>query len=310
MITLEILRAGPLALIEDLGRAGLAHLGVSPSGAADRRAHTLANRLVANPDDRATVEVAFGGFSARVRGGDIDIAVTGAETEPTVDGAGFGSNAIQHVRDGEVITLGAPDSGLRTYLGVRGGIAVPPVLGSRSYDVMSAIGPQPLRSGDILPVGEHTADYPELDQAPVAPIGTDGLLELHVVPGPREDWLDDPDALVHTIWMVTDRSDRVGMRLDGRRLRHRRPDRQLPSEGATRGAIQVPPSGLPVILGPDHPVTGGYPVVGVVAEEDVDTLAQIRPGQHLRLHWSRPRSRPPEGSADSAPARAAESSTR
>jgi biotin-dependent carboxylase-like uncharacterized protein len=177
---------------------------------------------------------------------------------------------------------------VRSYLAVRGGIDVTPVLGSRSYDVMSAIGPLPLQNGDVLPVGEHTDEYPELDQAPVAPI-SDHLVELLVVPGPRDDWLVDPDALVHTIWMASDRSDRVGMRLEGRPLRYRSPDRVLPSEGATRGAIQVPPNGLPVILGPDHPVTGGYPVVGVIPDEDIDKVAQVRPGQYVRLHWSRPR---------------------
>lgn len=288
MTTLEILRTGPLALVQDLGRVGLAHIGVTRSGAADRRSHTLANRLVANPDDRATIEVTFGGFSARVRGGDVDIAVTGADTGPRVGENMFGTNSIQHVRDGEVISLGAPHSGLRSYLAVRGGIDVTPVLGSRSYDVMSAIGPLPLQSGDVLPVGEHTDEYPELDQAPVAPI-SEHLVELLAAPGPRDDWLVERDALVHTIWMASDRSDRVGMRLEGRPLRYRSPDRVLPSEGATRGAIQVPPNGLPVILGPDHPVTGGYPVVGVIADEDIDKVAQVRPGQYVRLHWSRPR---------------------
>ncbi|HWT49763.1 MAG TPA: 5-oxoprolinase/urea amidolyase family protein [Mycobacterium sp.] len=288
MTTLEILRTGPFAVVQDLGRPGLAHLGVGRSGAADRRAHKLANRMVANPGDRATVEVTFGGFSARVRGGDVDIAVTGADTDPTVNGIKFGTNSIHHVRDGQVISLGAPQAGLRTYLAVRGGICVEPVLGSRSYDVMSAIGPPPLRAGDRLPVGEHTDDYPELDQAPVAAIA-EHLVELMVVPGPRDDWLVNPDALVHTIWMASNRSDRVGMRLEGRPLQYRYPDRQLPSEGATRGAIQVPPNGLPVILGPDHPVTGSYPVVGVVIDEDVDKVAQVRPGQYVRLHWARPR---------------------
>ncbi|HSS24971.1 MAG TPA: allophanate hydrolase subunit 2 family protein, partial [Mycobacterium sp.] len=91
MTTLEILRTGPLAVVQDLGRAGLAQIGVGRSGAADRRSHKLANRLVANPDDRATVEVTFGGFSARVRGGDVDIAVTGADTDPTVNGIKFGT---------------------------------------------------------------------------------------------------------------------------------------------------------------------------------------------------------------------------
>lgn len=293
MITLEVLRTGPLALIEDLGRAGLAHLGVSRSGAADRRAHSLANRLVANPPDRATIEVAFGGFAARVRGGDVDVAVTGAETEPAVDGAGFGTNAVRRVHDGQRLVLGTPTVGLRSYLAVRGGVQVAPVLGSRSYDAMSAIGPAPLHAGDVLPIGEPTDDYPELEQAPVGEVAGDGLCELRVTPGPRDDWLDDPDALVHTIWMITDQSDRVGMRMEGTALRHRWPGRQLPSEGAIRGAIQVPPSGQPVILGPDHPVTGGYPVAGVVAEDDVDTLAQLRPGQHLRLHWTHPRPFPP-----------------
>jgi biotin-dependent carboxylase-like uncharacterized protein len=296
MTTLEILHPGPLALIQDFGRAGLAHLGVTRSGAADRRSHALANRLVANPGDRATIEVTMGGFSARVRGGDVDIAVTGADPAPRVDGRAFGANSIQHVCDGEVISFGVPRSGLRSYLAVRGGIDVPPVLGSRSYDVLSAIGPLPLEPGDVVPIGEPADEYPEVDQAPVAPI-SDQPVELRVVPGPRDDWLSDPEALVHTVWMTSDRSDRVGMRLQGRPLQHRSPDRQLPSEGATRGAIQVPPNGLPVILGPDHPVTGGYPVVGVIADHDIDTLAQLRPGQQVRLHWSRPRDTP--GSASS-----------
>jgi biotin-dependent carboxylase-like uncharacterized protein len=153
---------------------------------------------------------------------------------------------------------------------------------------MSAIGPTPLRAGDVLPVGEHTADFPEIDQAPVAAIESD-VLELNVVPGPRDDWFVDPDILIRTNWLVTNRSDRVGMRLVGMPLDYRWPDRQLPSEGATRGAIQVPPNGFPVILGPDHPVTGGYPVIGVVTDDDIDKLGQIRPGQTVRLHWSRPR---------------------
>lgn len=286
MITLEVLHTGPLALLEDLGRPGLAHVGVTGSGAADRGAHRLANRLVANPADRATIEITLGGFAMRVRGGDVDVAVTGADANPAVNGIPFGVNSVHHVHAGEVVSLGAPRTGLRSYLAVRGGVAVESVLGSRSYDTMSAIGPSPLRAGDVLPVGTHTADYPELDQAPVAAI-TEGVLELRVVRGPRDDWFTDPDALVQTDWVATDRSDRVGMRLSARALTYRWPDRQLPSEGATRGAIQVPPNGQPVILGPDHPVTGGYPVIGVVTDADTDKVAQIRPGQRVRMHWAR-----------------------
>lgn len=299
MPALEILRTGPLAVVQDLGRVGLAHLGVTRSGAADRRAHTLANRLVANPADRATVEVMMGGFAARVRGGAVDIAVTGADTRATAGSTMFGANSIAHLRDGELISLGVPHSGLRSYLAVRGGFDVPPVLGSRSYDVLSGIGPLPLRPGQMLPIGEHTEDYPKLDQAPVAAIPRQ-LVDLLVVPGPRDDWLTDADALVRTVWTASDRGDRVGIRLQGRPLVHRDPRRQLPSEGATCGAIQVPPNGLPVILGPDHPVTGGYPVVGVIADKDIDKVAQLRPGQPVRLHWSRPRSLPTSVSASVA----------
>lgn len=288
MTTLEVLRTGPLALIEDLGRTGLAQVGVTRSGAADRRSHKLANRLLANPDDRATIEVTFGGLTARVRGGNIDIAVTGAETDPEVNGISFGTNSIQHVLDGDVISLGTPRSGLRTYLGVRGGIDVTPVLGSRSYDVLAGVGPAPLQVGDILPVGERTGEYPETDQAPVAAIADD-VVELRITPGPRDDWFVDPDIMVRTNWLVTNHSDRVGMRLVGMPLEFRWPEQQLPAEGIIRGAIQVRPDGFPIILGPDHPVTGAYPVVGVVIEQDIDTLAQVRPGQTVRMHWSRPR---------------------
>ncbi|BBX10476.1 5-oxoprolinase/urea amidolyase family protein [Mycolicibacterium aichiense] len=296
MIALDVLRTGPLALLEDLGRPGLAHVGVTRSGAADRNAHRLANRLLANPDDRATVEITLGGFAARVRGGDVDVAVTGADSDPAVDGIPFGTNSIHRVRAGQVITLGTPRAGLRSYLAVRGGIDVEPALGSRSYDTMSGIGPRPLRAGDVLAVGTQSEQYPELDQAPVAAIAA-GRIELRVVPGPRDDWFTDPDALVHTDWIATDRSDRVGMRLSGSPLTYRWPDRQLPSEGAIRGAIQVPPNGQPVILGPDHPVTGGYPVIGVVTDADTDTVAQIRPGQAVRLRWTTPRI-PADGSQD------------
>ena len=279
-----MLQPGPLATVQDLGRPGLAQCGVSASGAADRRSHTLANRLLANPDDRATIEVTMGGFAARVIGGDVDIAVTGADAAPSADGQPFGSNGVRRVRCGQVIVLNAPRVGLRTYLGVRGGVAAQPVLGSRSYDTLARLGPSPLRPGDVVPVGEATAEFPVLEQAPVGPL-PGGPVTLRVVCGPRDDWFTDAQALVRTQWVTSERSDRVGIRLTGAPLTRRDPGREVPSEGAVRGAIQVPPSGQPVILGPDHPVTGGYPVIGVVVDADTDAVAQLRPGQPVRLRW-------------------------
>ena len=284
MRVLEVLTAGPLTLVQDLGRPGLAHLGVSGSGAADRRSHGLANRLVANPADRATLEIAMGGFTARVHGGSVDVALTGADAHPRADGIPFGTNSVRRLESGQVLTLGAPRTGLRSYLAVRGGIDVGPVLGSRSYDTLAQIGPAPLKAGDIVPIGSPPEVFPELDQAPAPPI-TAAPVALSVIPGPRDDWFDDPDALVRTTWVASGRSDRVGVRLTGPPLSSRWPGRQLPSEGAVRGAIQVPPSGQPVILGSDHPVTGGYPVIGVVAASETDALAQLRPGQTILLRW-------------------------
>lgn len=286
MSALEVIRTGPLALVQDLGRPGLAHIGVSHSGAADRSAHRLANRLVANPAGHATIEITLGGFAARVLGGSIDIAVTGADATPAVDGVPFGTNSIRRIHPGQVVSLTAPAAGMRSYLAVRGGIAVDPVLGSRSHDTLSQIGPPPLSPEDLLPIGQPAEDFPEVDVAPVVPIGI-GPVELRLIRGPRQDWFTDPDSLVRTGWTVSERSDRVGVRLAGAGITHRQPDRQLPSEGTTRGAVQVPPGGQPVILGADHPVTGGYPVIGVMLDADTDRLAQLRPGQPVRLRWVR-----------------------
>ena len=212
--TLEVLRTGPLALVEDLGRPGMAHLGVTRSGAADRRAHALANRLVANPGDRATVEVTFGGFSARVRGGDVAIAVTGADTDPAVNGIPFGTNSIHYAHDGQVISLGAPHSGLRTYLAVRGGIDVEPVLGSRSYDVMSAIGPLPLQAGRRA-AGRRA--HRRLPRTRSGAGGRDRGRRAGTAggAGTARRLVHRPRRPGRTTGMATNRSDRVGMRLVG-----------------------------------------------------------------------------------------------
>lgn len=169
MTVLEVVAPGPLATIQDLGRPGLAHLGVTESGAADRRSHALANRLVANPLSAATIEVTLGGFTARVRGGDIVIAVTGADAAPHADGISLGHNSVAHIRDGQLITLHTPRAGLRSYLAVRGGLTATAVLGSRSYDTLARLGPPPLAAGDVIPVGRPGGTFPHVDVAPVEP---------------------------------------------------------------------------------------------------------------------------------------------
>lgn len=185
------------------------------------------------------------------------------------------------VAAGSELSLGTPAAGLRTYLAVRGGIDVTAVLGSRSTDTLSGIGPPPLGAGMVLPVGPAPAAYPTVEHAPVAAPTNDEVL-LHAMLGPRADWVRNAEQLATTAWTASGRSDRVGMRLEGVALERARED-ELPSEGLVRGAVQVPPSGAPVLFLADHPVTGGYPVVAVVLDADVDRAAQVRPGHRVRF---------------------------
>jgi len=282
--SIEVVRTGPLALVEDLGRPGLAASGVGRSGAADRGALRLANRLVANPEDAAGIEVVLGGLVMRATAGNtvpLIVALAGAPAPADIDGTPVGHHAVLALRAGQVLRLGTPPTGLRTYVAVRGGLAVDPVLGSRSTDVLAGLGPPRLAAGDVLPVGPEPAALPILDVAPVAcPPG--GTVTLRAVLGPRADRVADPAALARTPWTASSRSDRIGMRLEGGRL-ERAGAGDLPSEGMVRGAVQVPPCGEPVLLLADHPVTGGYPVAAVVLDTDVDRAAQVRPGQPVRF---------------------------
>ena len=268
---------GPLALLQDLGRPGLAHLGVSPSGAADRTAHRLANRLVGNPEGAVTVEVTLGGLVARTTT-TVFAAVTGAATTLRVDGVPTASHTTLALSPGSRLSVDPPPHGLRSYLAVRGGFAVPAVLGSRSRDVLAGLGPGPLAAGDELPLGTPFLPLPDTDRAPApAPTTT-----LTVRPGPRRDWFPGRAwaTLLSSTWTAGTDLDRVAVRLVGPALGRRSTD-ELPSEGIVRGAVQVPASGQPLIFGPDHPVTGGYPVLAVLTAAAADHAAQLRPGDRV-----------------------------
>ncbi|MBA3369285.1 MAG: biotin-dependent carboxyltransferase family protein [Geodermatophilaceae bacterium] len=293
---LLVLHTGPLTTVQDAGRPGFAQLGIGRSGAADRGSHRLANRLVGNLEDDATLEVTLGGLVVRADH-DLLIAVTGAPAPITVGAIVHGANAPLALRSGEVAALGSPPRGMRSYVAVRGGVRVQAVLGSRSTDLLSGIGPDPLRVGDIVPIGTAYGAAPDLDLAAVAE-PTEGELTLSVRVGPRADWFTDTamHALLHDRYEVTGESNRVGMRLSGPILERSRPG-ELPSEGMVVGALQVSPDGQPTLFLADHPVTGGYPVIAVVDRADVDAAAQARPGQHLRF---RPAGDPAVGPAPSS----------
>jgi biotin-dependent carboxylase-like uncharacterized protein len=278
---IEVVRAGPLTTVQDLGRPGLAHLGVGRSGAADRPSLRLANRLVGNPESAAALETTFGGLALRFERA-TTVALAGAAAPLCLDGRSRDTHAPVAVGAGQLLEVGMPRSGVRSYLAVRGGVDVEPVLGARATDVLAHLGPEHLAEGDRLPVGATTGPVPGVDVAPVRPISEHPV--LRVVPGPRADWFSDDAlaALGTTGFEVTSHSDRVGVRLAGAALVRRRHE-ELPSEGVVEGAVQVPADGQPVVFLADHPVTGGYPVVAVVHPDDIAVAAQLRPGRQVRF---------------------------
>lgn len=276
---IEVLRPGPLTTVQDLGRPGYAHLGVPHSGAADRASLCLANRLAGNPEGAACLELTFGGAALRFDAS-AWIAVTGAPL-PMRPG---GMNAPFHVPAGAVVEFGTPTAGVRTYVAVRGGLDVPPVLGSRSADLLSGLGPAPLTAGDRLPVGRPSGLI-NVDVAPGLVPERDPV--LRITAGPRDAWFETLAPLVGEGYEVTAQSNRVGVRLDGPPLIRRR-EGELASEGMVTGALQVPPNGLPIIFLADHPTTGGYPVAAVLTAADVPRAAQLRPGQRVRFRLTGP----------------------
>lgn len=282
MRSIEVVVPGPLATVQDLGRPGHARLGVGTSGACDRGAVRRANRLVGNPEGAAGIEATLGGLVLRARGR-LRIAITGASTPVSVDVVPAAMEVPLDLPDGAVVRLGAPAAGVRTYVAVRGGLDVEIVLGSRSTDLLAGLGRPPLRPADLIEVGSQAQAWAAVDVAPSteAPAGE---VTLRVALGPHADWFtaESVRRLGTVGYEVTSQSNRVGLRLAGPTVQRSRTS-ELPSEGLLPGAVQVPPTGQPTILLADHPVTGGYPVLAVVRDADLDLAGQLRPGQRLRL---------------------------
>lgn len=294
-VELHVVRAGALTTVQDLGRPGHAHLGVPRSGALDEPAHLLANRLLGNPDGAATLETTVNGCAVRAVAGDgaaVRAAVTGASCTVSVDGRPAPWGVPFRLPAGAVLDVGPAGFGVRSYLAFSGGVDAEPVLGSRSTDLLSGLGPGPLRDGDRLPLGGSTASGGHGGHDGAAAVHADAApwaappreLLLPVVPGPRADWFT-PEAMRTLLtgeYRVSADSNRVGLRLEGPVLERAEPA-ELPSEGMVAGALQVPPEGRPVVFLADHPVTGGYPVIGVALRGALAAAAQAVPGTPVRF---------------------------
>jgi biotin-dependent carboxylase-like uncharacterized protein len=213
--------------------------------------------------------------------------VTGAPAEVRCDDRLHGVNSSFWAPAGASISLGWPSAGLRSYLAIRGGIIGHDVLGSASWDTMAHLGTPPLQAGDVLELGESAGDLPGTDHAPIRLISGERL-ELPLILGPRDDWFtaEAIERLAESDFTVSSDTDRVGARLVGPELPRSRHD-ELASEGVVLGSLQVPRNGRPTLFLVDHPVTGGYPVIGVVPDRWVDLASQAAPGQVIRFRPTR-----------------------
>ncbi|OJF93698.1 allophanate hydrolase [Rhizobium sp. 58] len=291
-LTLKVLTAPMPALFQDLGRFGQTGQGVSSSGALDQGALKAVNRIVGNPAGAPALEIILGGFSFQVTGRTV-MGVTGAPCPISIrddSGRSFAAETYQPIalEAGDVVTLGQAPKGMRSYLSVRGGFAVKPVLGSASTDTLAMVGPDPVTSGTVLLINEATSGLASVSitEAPAFDHpAADDVVTLDVVMGPRSDWFTQGGiaTLSSQLWTVTPQSNRVGIRIIGDTALERRDTAELPSEGTATGAIQVPHSGQPVLFLADHPLTGGYPVIGTVAEYHLDLAGQIPVNAQIRF---------------------------
>ncbi|MBZ3902320.1 MULTISPECIES: 5-oxoprolinase subunit C family protein [Streptomyces] len=278
---LVVVRAGALTTVQDRGRPGHAHLGVPRSGALDLPAADLTNRLVGNPPRAALLETTLNGCSVRPRS-TVTVAVGGAPCPVTVDGRPAAWGAPVRVPGGALLDVGAARSGVRGYVAFSGGVTVEPVLGSRSTDLLSGLGPPPLTDGTVLPLGRPAGLPARVDVVPHPAPPSELVLRLTL--GPRDDWFTDAalDTLTRRPYAVSSASNRIGLRTEGPALERSRAG-ELPSEGMVLGAVQVPPDGRPVVFLADHPTTGGYPVIAVVHPADLPGAAQAAPGTPVRF---------------------------
>ncbi len=298
-LTVEVLEGGLLTTLQDLGRSAGRRYGLPPGGALDQAAHAAANTLVQNSPDAATLEITLQGPRLLFHN-PVLIALTGANLGPTLNERPVPMWMSVFVRPGQILDFGSGaganrEWGGRAYLGVHGGWAGPLVLGSRSTFLKAGLGGyeglgRSLQAGDRL-----RANAPHLRSLPSAagrlfPPGQrlpySRQVAVRVVPGPYQEHFrpEAYDALFSSIYQVSDEFDRMGMRLRGPVLTHRGPDlAQIPACGAVFGAIQVPANGQPIVLMADHQVTGGYPIIGTVLSVDLPLLAQLTPGDEVRM---------------------------
>jgi len=271
--------------LQDQGRIGYANIAVPTSGACDQKSHQLANRLIGNFPNACAIESLRGSFEFGTDS-ELVISATGAPASVQVDGREHEMFRSIFVPAGSVVSVSPGSLGMRTYLAIRGGIVGNQIMGSSSYDELSQIGTPPIKPGDKFSVENQVAGSITGDYIPGSVITGLNTVELETMPAPRWSGFSNSDILFTSEYQVTSSVNRVGLRLSGPALVWNSESR-LASEGVVTGAIQIPVDGMPLIFGPDHPTTGGYPVVAVVSRNSLDLLAQTAPGTVVRFKSAR-----------------------
>lgn len=268
---IHVVSPGMQTTVQDLGRFGYAHFGVSPSGAADALALRAGNLLVGNAENAAALEMTLSGAVLQFEAAAV-IALTGSDF-----GAGLPLWTAVEIPAGHTLRCGATQSGARCYLAVRGGIDAPKVMGSASVHVVTGVGGRPLRKGDTLPIGDAAVRRPRFAPRHVPAFLRGGL--LRVTAGPQADWY--AGELLSAAYTLSEESNRMGLRLIGQPIPSHAG--HMLTEGVALGAIQVPPDGQPIILFVEHQTTGGYPKPANVISADFWRLGQLRPRDPIRF---------------------------
>jgi len=283
--SLEIVKPGLLTSVQDLGRYGHQALGVPVAGPMDAFSHRLANQLVGNDPEAATLEVTLIGPELVIEA-ETTMAIVGALFEATCDGRPVPMGASFAVLRGQRLKFGRIVQGARAYIGVAGGVLTEGVLGSRATHLVSRMGGvegRALLAGDRLPVMAQPSPRP-LRKAIGLTLPTGGRARLRVVPGPQDDWFhaDALKAMAGVSFRISPRSNRMGYRLHGPPLSRAR-EGELISEPVGMGAIQVPAAGEPILLMADRQTAGGYPKIGHVISADLPMAGQLAPGDFIEF---------------------------
>jgi antagonist of KipI len=295
MRVIEVQAPGMLTTVQDLGREGFGPMGVSPSGAADRMALRIGNRLVGNPEGAAGLEMTLLG-GRFVFWEETVFALTGSDFGATLDGAPALAWTSEQAKARKTLRVGPTRSGARCYLCVQGGIEVQDFLRSASTHLLSGLGGhegRALRQGDILKIGPAKSSFRKITLSGTAWERLAPRKVLRVTPGPQSDWFSEAAQKIfyESTYRVAEESNRMGIRLEGAVIPTASGGEMI-SEGVALGAIQVPEGGLPIILFVEQQTTGGYPKIANVISADFHSLGQLRPRDEIRferVEWEKAR---------------------